>query len=245
MFNYSDDENEAAGAPAQRRAAGRTRRAEEQVPEFGAGQLIGEIDCQRPARCPPPQPARPVMSHMRVLSLTWALFLSRPAAEKFYGEIDRQIRSSNGVRNVVRRHGPGGSVSHEAGADILSQAAIGECLLGYTEAVSGRNSIRTGTFWGFGPFLGPGEGRFSDAQVARGSIGAKAPSLERTLLFLACFPLISLSTCSRGLTRHTVIQPRKRLSAAHAHAHTASECGCRESQAHARLGKWVPRQCLG
>jgi len=145
MFDDSDDENEAAGAPAQRRAAGRTRRAEEQVPEFGAGQLIGEIDCQRPARCPPPQPARPVLSHMRVLSLTWALFLSRPAAEKFYGEIDRQIRSSNGVRNVVRRHGPGGSVSHEAGADILSQAAIGESLLGYTEAVSGRNSIRTGT----------------------------------------------------------------------------------------------------
>ena len=60
------------------------------------------------------------------------------------GEIDRQIRSVGGVRNVVRRQGRDGSVSHEAGADILSQAAVGESLLGYTESVGAARAIRTG-----------------------------------------------------------------------------------------------------
>ena len=41
------------------------------------------------------------------------------SAEKLVGEIDRQIRGNQGVRNVVRRHGASGSVSHEAGADLL------------------------------------------------------------------------------------------------------------------------------
>jgi hypothetical protein len=66
------------------------------------------------------------------------------AAEKLVGEIDRQIRNVNGIRHVVRRQGRDGSVSHEAGADILSQAALGESILGYTETVGGRNNIRTG-----------------------------------------------------------------------------------------------------
>ncbi len=70
------------------------------------------------------------------------------AAEKLVGEIDRQIRGVNGVRNMVRRQDRDGtcsiSVSHEAGADVLSQAAVGEDLLTYTETVSGRNGIRTG-----------------------------------------------------------------------------------------------------
>lgn len=41
------DPSDQAGAPihARERAAGRSRPAEEQVPEFGAGQLMGEIDC--------------------------------------------------------------------------------------------------------------------------------------------------------------------------------------------------------
>ena len=42
----SDDEIE-AGAPAQRRA-GPLRSVEEQVPEFGPGQLIAEVDCEHP-----------------------------------------------------------------------------------------------------------------------------------------------------------------------------------------------------
>ena len=67
------------------------------------------------------------------------------SAEKLVGEIDRQIRGNQGVRNVVRRHGASGSVSHEAGADLLSQAAVGESILGYTETVAGRNGIRTGS----------------------------------------------------------------------------------------------------
>ena len=60
------------------------------------------------------------------------------------GEIDRQIRSGNGVRSVVRRQGRDGSVAHEAGADILSQAAVGGEILGYTESVGAARSIRTG-----------------------------------------------------------------------------------------------------
>ena len=70
------------------------------------------------------------------------------AAEKLVGEIDRQIRNVNGVRNMVRRQSRDGthsiSTSHEAGADVLSQAAVGEDILTYTETVSGRNGIRTG-----------------------------------------------------------------------------------------------------
>jgi hypothetical protein len=61
------------------------------------------------------------------------------------GEIDRQLRNGNPVRNVVRRHGPNGSVSHEAGAGILSRAAVGESILGYTGVVAGRNGIRQGS----------------------------------------------------------------------------------------------------
>ena len=43
--------NGQSGAPIhpRERAAGRSRPVEEQVPEFGAGQLIGEIDCEYPA----------------------------------------------------------------------------------------------------------------------------------------------------------------------------------------------------
>jgi hypothetical protein len=39
----SDNEDWSAGAPL--RAAGRVRPAEEEVPEFGPHQLIGELDC--------------------------------------------------------------------------------------------------------------------------------------------------------------------------------------------------------
>lgn len=44
-MEYYDDEIE-AGAPA-RRAAGPSRSVEDQVPEFGPGQLIAEVDCER------------------------------------------------------------------------------------------------------------------------------------------------------------------------------------------------------
>jgi len=66
------------------------------------------------------------------------------SAEKIAREVDRQLRYGSTL-NVVRRTAADGSVRYEAGAEVLSQAAVGDDLLGYTEIVSGRNSIRTGS----------------------------------------------------------------------------------------------------
>ncbi len=48
-------------------------------------------------------------------------------------EVDRQLRSVSTTRNVVRMNGGNGSVSHEAGAGVLSQAAVGDDIKGYTD----------------------------------------------------------------------------------------------------------------
>mmetsp|Transcript_60854 Transcript_60854/g.143279 ORF Transcript_60854/g.143279 Transcript_60854/m.143279 type:complete len:155 (+) Transcript_60854:63-527(+) len=67
------------------------------------------------------------------------------SAEKIVKEVDRQLRSGSTVRNVVRRSGGDGSVSYEAGAGVLSQAAVGEDIKCYTDLVSERQAIRSGS----------------------------------------------------------------------------------------------------
>jgi hypothetical protein len=92
-----------------------------------------------PAPCAAPVTQAPTFSpYLPLIPHTLA------AAEKLVGEIDRQIRRSSGVRSVVRRQGRDGSVSHEAGADILSHAAVGGDILAYTESVSAARAIRSG-----------------------------------------------------------------------------------------------------
>mmetsp|Transcript_38309 Transcript_38309/g.59808 ORF Transcript_38309/g.59808 Transcript_38309/m.59808 type:complete len:197 (+) Transcript_38309:54-644(+) len=66
------------------------------------------------------------------------------SAEKIVKEVDRQLRGGAKLQVVKRHNGPNGSVSHETGAAVLSQAAVGEDILGYTDYVSERQSIRNG-----------------------------------------------------------------------------------------------------
>ena len=67
------------------------------------------------------------------------------ATDKIGRELDRQLRSRNETREVVRRQGAGGGVSYkaqdQAGGVEIARAALGGDILSYTDTVSSRRNI--------------------------------------------------------------------------------------------------------
>lgn len=132
------------------RSAGQ-RSSDFTVPEFGPMDLFSEIDC-----APPHPPSLDLLSRVDApgfgsdlvgcesdLLRTW---LRAAATEKIGREMDRQLRSRNDTREVVRRQGSGGAVSYkaqdQAGGVEIARAALGGDILSYTDTVSSRRNIR-------------------------------------------------------------------------------------------------------